>query len=287
MRLLSNPMLLRMAIASAVLVFSCLVGFFLLRRVRHSMLSEAGPLSDAQDEPQPFALHTYHAVIQQLKQQKHELLSEQQAERRRAKTSENISAAVLSHLSSGVVFFTPNGLVRQANGAAKNILGFASLVGMNAESVFRQASPTAGSRPQTRVSAAVLASLRDKGPTWTLEAHYVTPAGAQRALEITITTVCAPSGDVLGAACLIGDRTEMARIERQQQLQEEMSAEMALALRTSLATLCGHARQVAAAHDLERARELATDIIAEAAELDYTIGGFLAGASTAAGVAGD
>ena len=36
-------------------------------------------------------------------------------ERRRAKTSENISAAVLSNLSSGVVFFTPNGLVRQAN----------------------------------------------------------------------------------------------------------------------------------------------------------------------------
>jgi hypothetical protein len=66
-----------------------------------------------------------------------------------------------------------------------------------------------------------------------------------------------------------------------------MSAEMALALRSSLATLSGHARQVAAARDLERARELAADIISEAAELDHTIGGFLAGAGTAAGVPGN
>ena len=65
--------------------------------------------------PETFPLHTYHAVIQQLKQQKHELQSSQREERRRAKTSENISAAVLSNLSCGVLFFTPNGLVRQAN----------------------------------------------------------------------------------------------------------------------------------------------------------------------------
>ena len=67
-------------------------------------------------------------MIQQLKQQKHELQTERQAERRRAKTSENISAAVLSNLSSGVMFFTPDGLVRQANAAARRILGFASPV---------------------------------------------------------------------------------------------------------------------------------------------------------------
>jgi len=285
-RLLANPLLLRMAIASSALVFSCGLGLFLLRRLRHSLLSQADSLSDAADKSQPFALHTYHAVIQQLKQQKHELLSEQQAERRRAKTSENISAAVLSHLSSGVIFFTPNGLVRQANTAAKNILGFASLVGMNAPAVFRQASLVAGSRQQTAAEA-VAASLRAKIPAQVLEAHYVTPSGTERRLEITITTACAPSGDVLGAACLISDRTEVARIQKQQQLHEEMSAEMALALRTSLAALSGYARQVVAARDLERARELAADIISEATELDHTIGGFLAGASRAAGVAGD
>jgi nitrogen fixation/metabolism regulation signal transduction histidine kinase len=37
---------------------------------------------------------------------------------RRAKTSENISAAVLSNLSSGVLFLTTNGLIRIANARA-------------------------------------------------------------------------------------------------------------------------------------------------------------------------
>ena len=78
-------------------------------------------------------------MIQQLKQQKHELQSLQLVERRRAKTSENISAAVLSNLSSGVLFFTPNGLVRQANASAKQILGFASPAGMSAAEIFREA----------------------------------------------------------------------------------------------------------------------------------------------------
>lgn len=286
MRLVSNPLVLHMVIASAVLLFSCVAGLLGLRRLRHSMVAGTDPCGAVADS-QPFPLLTYHAVIQQLKQQKHELLSEQQAERRRAKTSENISATVLSHLSSGVMFFAPNGLVRQANGAAKNILGFASLVGMNAEAVFRQASPTTSRGQLTSVAAAVLGSLQQKGSTQSLEAHYVTPTGAQRMLEMTITTVCAPSGDVLGTACLINDRTDVARMQKQQQLHDEMSAEMALALRSSLATLSGHARQVVAAHDLERAQELATDIIAEAAELDHTIGGFLAGGRNTIGVAGD
>ena len=63
----------------------------------------------------------------------------QQVERRRAKTSENISAAVLSNLVERVMFLTPNGLVRQANAAAQQILGFASPVGMTAAQIFREA----------------------------------------------------------------------------------------------------------------------------------------------------
>ena len=94
----------------------------------------------------------YHAVIQQLKQQKHELQSLQLVERRRAKTSENISAAVLSNLSSGVLFFTPNGLVRQANASAKRILGFASPVGMSAAEIFREAELISASDGRLRQS---------------------------------------------------------------------------------------------------------------------------------------
>jgi hypothetical protein len=56
---------------------------------------------------------------------------------------------------------------------------------------------------------------------------------------------------------------------------------MALALRSSLATISSYAQQLAATRDLVLVRQLAVDIVAEAAELDHTIGGFLAGARAA------
>ena len=142
MRLATNPIVLRMALVLVTAGFAFIVGLLLMKRMRRS-ISEESSFSDTPSSvsvSESFPLHTYHAVIQQLKQQKHELQSEQQIERRRAKASENISAAVLSNLSSGVVFFTPSGLIRQANGAAKHILGFASLAGMNAAEVFGNAT---------------------------------------------------------------------------------------------------------------------------------------------------
>ncbi|HTE88291.1 MAG TPA: PAS domain-containing protein, partial [Terriglobales bacterium] len=207
----------------------------------------------------------------------HELLSEQQIERRRAKASENISAAVLSNLSSGVVFFTPNGLIRQANGAAKHILGFASLAGMNAAEVFGNATLLSASGSHADVAQAVQAGLREKTPPRQLTLRYVTPGTEERILEVTVTSVHSLNGEILGAACLINDQTEVSQIRRQQALRGEMSAEMALELRNSLATISGYAQQLAASGDAELAQQLAADIAAEAAHLDQTIGGFLLG----------
>src|SRR5690242_15189904 len=114
MSLLANPLILRLAGILAGIVVVFIVAVFVMRRMRRSLSDE---ISYTQEAPtaNSSALYTYNAVIQQLKQQKHELQTLQQTERRRAKTSENISVAVLSHLSSGVLFFTPDGLVRQAN----------------------------------------------------------------------------------------------------------------------------------------------------------------------------
>src|SRR5262249_56039501 len=91
-------------------------------------------------------------------------------------------------------------------------------------------------------------------------------------------------GGFLGAGGLIDDETELLKVRRQQELRGELSAEMALELRNSLATISGYAQQLAASRDPDLARQLAADIAAEAAHLDRTIGGFLAGAR-AAGIA--
>jgi nitrogen fixation/metabolism regulation signal transduction histidine kinase len=281
-RLATNPVVLRMVLVFVAAGFAFIVGLLLMRRMRRS-ISEEGSFPDTPSVSESFPLHTYHAVIQQLKQQKHELQSLQLVERRRAKTSENISAAVLSNLSSGVLFFTPNGLVRQANGSAKQILGFASPTGMSAAEIFRAAEliSTFDGAAYSNLVEAVNVSLREKTRFQRLEARYRTPAGEERTLDITVSSVHAPDGGVLGAACLINDRTEMTEIRRQQELRGEMSAEMALGLRNSLTTISGYAQQLAASRDPELARQLASDIAAEAAHLDRTIGGFLAGARAA------
>jgi PAS domain-containing protein len=292
--LATNPMVLRMVLVLVTAGLAFIVGLFLMRRMRRS-ISEEGTFSDTPSSvsaSESFPLHMYHAVIQQLKQQKHELQSLQLVERRRAKTSENISAAVLSNLSSGVLFFTPNGLVRQANASAKQILGFASPAGMSAAEVFRKAELiSASDGAYASLAEAVNVSLREKKRFQRLEAQYRTPAGEERTLDITVSSVHAPDSEVLGAACsgvvclgvacLINDRTEMTEIRRQQELRGEMSGEMALGLRSSLTTIAGYAQQLAASRDPELARQLASDIAAEAAHLDRTIGGFLAGAKAA------
>jgi PAS domain-containing protein len=285
--MLSNPIVVRMAVVLFAMGLSFWIATLLLRRMRRILTEESFAI-DSAPELEQFPMHTYNAVIQQLKQQKHELLSVQQVERRRAKTSENISAAVLSNLSSGVLFLTTNGLVRTANAAAKSILGFASPVGMSVSEIFRDARLSSSLSPGSHetLAAAVQASLREPslrtpGLSRSVEADYMTPGGDQRILEITISPVPTPSGETLGAACLITDKTEFATIQRLQELRGEMSAEMALALRNSLATISSYAQQVAVSSDPTLVRQLAVDIVSEAADLDHTIGGFLAGAKAA------
>jgi len=254
--------------------FAFVIGVVLMRRMRtHIDAENIDSTEPASLDRLP--LHTYHAVIQQLKQQKHELQSSQQAERRRARTSENISAAVLSHLSSGVMFIDSKGLVRQANTAARQILGFASPVGMGLSEVFREAALHKTSGPQITLAEVVRHNLRDQTSSHELEVKYLTPSGQDRTLEVTVTSVQSPSGNPLGAACLINDQTELAHVRRQQAVRGEISAEMALQLRNSLATIADCAKRLSTKPDEQSLQRLASDIASEAAHLDHTIGGFL------------
>ena len=118
--------------------------------------------------------------------------------------------------------------------------------------------------------------LREGSQCRQVEADYATPAGGKLRIAVTVSPVPAADGSLLGAACLISDRSEFEQIRHQQQLRGEISAEMALELRTSLATIAGYAQQLARNRDPELAPELAADIANEAARLDRHIGGFLA-----------
>jgi len=285
-RLLANPIFLRAAIVLFCAGFAFLLALFLVRRLRKSISDEYEMSEGPTPSLEVLPLHLYNTVIQQLKQQKHELQVQSQAEQQRARTSENFSHAVLSNLSSGVLVFGANGLVKTANPAAKAILGFASTTGMSAQDVFRTGT-VRGSRLSTsapadetvqdpvHVADEIHSVLREGSKRRQVEADYETPGGEKRFLSMTISRVPTADGSLLGVTCLINDLSELESIRRQQALQGEISAEMALQLRTSLTTISGFAQQLANNRDPELAKELATDIAHEAAQLDRSIGGFL------------
>jgi len=293
-RILANPMLLRAMVVLFCASFAFLMGLLFIRMLRKSISEEADVSSDAQPSMETLPLHLYNTVIQQLKQQKHELSVQSQAEQHRARMTETFSQAVLSNLSCGVLVFGPNGLVKTTNPAAKEILGFASTTGMSAEDIFRGATvrrdgactdhadggaPATESPDETdeplRLADEVEAVLHLGSKRRQVQAEYETPAGKKRFLAVTVTPVPAVDDGLLGVACVINDLSELETIRRQQQLHGEISAEMALDLRTSLTTISGYAQQLANTHDPELAQQLAGDIAQEALRLDRTLGGFL------------
>jgi len=291
-RLLVNPVFLRAAIVLFCCGFAFLLALVVVRKLRKNIAEDRELSADPIASLDTLPLHVYNTVIQQLKQQKHELLVQSQAEQQRAKTSENFSQTVLSNLSCGVLVFGANGLVKTANPAAKTILGFASTTGMSAEDIFRGAAVhsanlvPAGAFPDETVDEPVCVTdeihsvLREGSKRRQLETDYETPAGEKRFLSMTVSQVPAVDGSLLGVTCLINDLSELENIRQQQELQGEISAEMALELRSSLTTISGFAQQLANNRDPELARELASDIAQEAAQLDRTIGGFLSAKRT-------
>ncbi|HEV2467611.1 MAG TPA: PAS domain S-box protein [Candidatus Sulfotelmatobacter sp.] len=279
MRILANPILLRAAIVGLCSAFFFMLGLLFVRSLRKKISEEAEEVQSPAASIETLPLNLYNTVIQQLKQQKHELQVQSQAEQHRARTSENFSQAVLSNLSCGVLVFGANGLVKTSNAAAKAILGFGAVNGMSAPDIFRsaasQAAPVSGEPGQVHIADEIHAVLREGSKRRQVEGEYQTPSGEVRFLSMTVSQVPAVDGSLLGVACLINDLTELQKIRRQQELHGELSAEMALQLRTSLATIAGYAQQLATNRDPDLAEQLAVDIAQEAAQLDRSIGGFL------------
>lgn len=279
-----DPLALRMGVLLLAGLAAFVLGALVIRHMRKSLSRETDSLAESPVAVDGLPVHSYHAVIQQLKQQKHELTALQLAERRKAKASDTLSATVLSNLSCGVLFFNTSGLVRQANSAARKLLGFASPVGMRAADLFRAATlrPKEGCAGGTSgIEHALAPALQGQSVVRGLVLDYFTPDGDRRVLDLTVSPVLAEDASLMGATLVLTDKTEIARIRQDQETHQEVSAEMALGLRSSLTTIAGYAQQLASSRDPELARQLADDIANEAARLDRTIGSFLAGAKAA------
>ena len=284
MSLLANPLVLR----AGLLLFGAIVVFgfslVLMRQLRKNLVSESFSFDSAPLAAEGLPVHAYHSVIQQLKQQKQELAAQHLSERRKAKASDTLSSAILANLSCGVLFLNNDGMVRQANAAARELLGFASPVGLHSADLFRNAtlrSENNISSQQATVEEALAPALTGKSSVRGLVLNYCARDGENRVLEMTISPVIAEDASLMGTTLALTDKTDIERIRHDQKVQQEISSELAAGLRDSLTTIAGIAQQLARSRDPEMARQLADGIAREAAQLDQTIGSFLVGAEAA------
>lgn len=282
MNLLVNPVVLRMGLLLLVGGAAFGLGLFVIRRLRKNLDQESQSLGHSPLAAEGLPVHAYHAVIQQLKQQKHELATQQLSDRRKAKASDTLSSTILSNLSCGVLFLNTSGLVRQTNAAARKLLGFASPVGLHAADLFRTATlrpETDG--PEATVEQALAPALAGKSAVRGLVLNYFTRDGESRVLEVTASPVLAEDASLMGTTLVLTDKTDLERVLHAQKMHQEISSELALGLRISLTTIAGYAQQLSCSRDPDLAHQLADDIAHEAAQLDRTIGSFLGGARAA------
>ena len=282
MRILANPALLRALVVLFSAVIAFVIGLAFIRFLRQQIAQESDVSDETPKSLDALPMHLYNTVIQQLKQQKQEILVQSQSEQQRAKASEALHQALLADLPCGVLIFGPNGLVKTSNPAAKMILGFASMTGLSAEDVFRGAVVRTGTRPATEncepgpaepISAAdeIRTVLREHCPRRECQSAYETPAGDNRIIAMTVSSIAASDGSMLGVACLISDVTELERL-RQQSPANVIPAGTELPLRNSLRMLSDAAHRLATSRDPETVEQLANDISQNAAEIHRIIG---------------
>ena len=220
MKFLTNPIFLHGAAVLFFASFAFLLGMIFMRLVRRSIEEEADISSDS-PTLEALPLHVYNTVIRQLKQQQDELKAQSQAEQQRSRTTEQFTQIVLANLSCGVLSIAKNGLVKSSNAAAKQILGFASPVGMSLKDIFRSATVVSESDSNKESSGAIL--VADEFDNWQqsggrrskIEAEYQTPAGENRSLAITIVPLPASDGTLTGTAWLVDDISELKRLRDQ------------------------------------------------------------------------
>jgi len=274
-KLLANPIFIRMIAAFLAGVAAFVGGIVVIRILRRSMVTDGElPASASIEGDLPVQAYT---VIQQLKQQKFALQNEQKLERQRSKNSEHVTAAIISNLPCGIVMVTPNGLVRKANAAAREVLGFASPLGMSMSQIFRDCKVFSEAGNGKTVAEVLDSALRGQSVSDHFACRYFTPNSEERSLKFDLIPMGGASGDLLGVAAVITDQSDLAELREAHLLRNEIGAEMALELRTSLSTVREWTGQMRQARDPQQAQELADDISAETDRLEKVLGSFLAG----------
>ncbi|MGI9102444.1 MAG: hypothetical protein ACR2IF_08345 [Terriglobales bacterium] len=204
MKLATNPVFLQMALLFVFAVAAFVLGVVFIRKLRKDMVPDLSSRTPRVENATAFATAALQAVLQQLKEKEQELNSVRQSQAERSASTESIHAAVLANLDTGVVLFSPVGLVQQANSAAREILGYASVSGLHARDLFRGVKTlTADVDGPANMAEAAERAARQGSTFRGMVADYATPQGDARVLTITIAPAVTAAGECSGVICLV------------------------------------------------------------------------------------
>jgi len=193
------------------------------------------------DNPAAFMTASMQAVIKKLKEQEKELEALHRAERERAQQTERMSEAVTRNMPAGLLLVNSSGLITSANPAAEAALGVKSLA-------YRRYSEVLGAG--SRLTELVAACLEHGRTFRREEVEYLTPSHELRQLGVTISPIQNNTNEITGAICLLSDLTELAALQKQIHMKEnlaalgELSAGIAHEFKNALATISGYAQMI-------------------------------------------
>lgn len=248
------------AIGAAVGILAVVgIIFFLLRRFFQSTRESHGEqiltAAPRTENPSAFMTASMEGVIRQLRDQEKELERLHKIEKERAEHTERVSEEVTRNMPAGLVVVNATGIISSANPAAEQVLGIRGLG-------FRRYSEVLGEKSDlTKFIGECLA----QGSIFRREqVEHEAPGGDARLLGVTISPIRRGTEKITGAICLLTDLTELAALQQQIQLKEnlaalgELSAGIAHEFKNALATISGYAQMISA--------ETATGEVADSAE---------------------
>src|SRR5258706_4008061 len=272
------PNLWAFGVGSAVGLFAIvMVVFFFIRRyfrnVRNGYKKKEGEAQTPRTQnPSAFMAASMQGVIQKLREQEKELERLHRIEKERAAHTERLSEEVTRNMPAGLLVVNATGIISSANPAAEQALGIHGLG-------FRRYSEALGEGSElTRLIAECLT----EGSIFRREqVEHATPSGDRRHLGVTIPLIRRGNEKISGAICLLSDLTELAALQQQMQLKEnlaalgELSAGIAHEFKNALATISGYAQMIRAEELGGEASDYADRILEQTRNITHVVTEFL------------
>ncbi|HKT48153.1 MAG TPA: ATP-binding protein [Candidatus Acidoferrales bacterium] len=265
------------AVGSAIL-FLALVGatIFIIRRAlesrRDAQQEQILATAPGTQNPSAFMTASMQGVILRLREQEKELERLHRSEKERAAETERFSEEVTRYMPAGLLVINATGIITNANPAAELTLGARGLA-------FRRYSEALGEKSDlTRLLAECLAT----GKIFRREeVKHVAPGDDPRQLGVTISPIRRGEGKINGAICLLSDLTELASLQQQVQLKEnlaalgELSAGIAHEFKNALATISGYAQMIQSEGGSAEVIENAARILEQTRNITHVVTEFL------------